>query len=120
MKTDISSFNECVLRFVKDALLPAVKSGWTKFRIGMAIGSGSVALTEGTSAWNGLKALGVIVEERHGDSRPVALVDIDALRRCVEGGMDAAGDLHIDALGLSVERADMDRFLRLLETGTLS
>lgn len=120
MKIELSTFNEYVLQFVKGALLPAVNNRWTKFKIGMAIGSGTVALTAGTPAWDGLKALGVLVEEGHGDSRPVAAVDVDMLKRCVDGGIDAAGDLRIDALGIDVERADLDRFIKLLETGTLS
>lgn len=110
MKIEIEKFNGYVVRFLKEALLASAKSPMTKFRIGFAVGSGRAGLFPGTPAMAALEALGVV----DGDA-----VDTDQLRRCVEGGLDAAGDLRVDALGISVERADALRFLKLVETGTL-
>lgn len=48
------------------------------------------------------------------------MVDVDQLKRCVEGGLELSGTLRVDELGIDVERPEMDRFFRLLETGALS
>jgi hypothetical protein len=46
-------------------------------------------------------------------------VDVELLRKAIESGMQAAGDLRIDELGVNLETADVNAFFQLLETGKL-
>lgn len=43
------------------------------------------------------------------------MADVDRLERCVEGGLELSGTLRVD-----VERPEMDRFFRPLETGAMT
>lgn len=43
------------------------------------------------------------------------MVDVDRLKRCVEGGLELSGTLRVD-----VGRPEIDRFFRPLETGAIT
>lgn len=112
MKIELNKFNRYVTQFLKSALAPAAKSSLTKFKIGWAVGSGKATIAEGDERYRSLAATGVI--------GPDGAVDVDQLRRCVDSGLEFAGDLRIDELGINIEKPEIDRFFKLLETGVLS
>lgn len=111
MKLELDKFNGYLVQFFRDVLAPSARSASTKFRIGWALGSGKVGIGKGDEWHRSFVATGVIGDD--------GMVDVDQLRRCVDGGLQLAGDLRIDQLGVNVERPEIDKFFRLLETGSL-
>jgi len=59
-----------------------------------------------------LRAMGVADDEGN--------IDMDALKKGAYAGLNASGELRIDAIGISLERPEFDRFFRLVETGALN
>lgn len=111
MKLELQKFNDYLVRFARDVLAPAAKSPATKFKIGWALGSGKLALAKGDEHYEGFVATGVIGDD--------GMVDLDQFKKCMESGLQMAGEMRIDKLGISVERAEVDKLYRLLETGSL-
>jgi len=109
MKLSVSRLNEYVDQYVKGAMLPAATSLVTKFKLGFALGSGSLALDEAKLA--PLRALGIADAEG---------VDVDRLKKAAYSGLDASGSLSVPGLDVTLDRPDFDRFFRLVETGALS
>lgn len=110
MKLTKEKFDETVDQYVKGALIADARSPMVKFRLGFASGTGAFRLTQDRIA--GLESLGIADKD--------GAVDIDVLKKAVYAGLDASGSLHLDALGITLERPDADRFFRFAETGSLS
>lgn len=100
--------NERVVQFVQGVLVPEARSRWTKFALGFALGTGSLGLTDKLA--DGLRALGVMTD---------AGIDVDRLKAAVYRGLDMSGGLPVDALNIVLDRPDVDKFFRLLETGAV-
>ena len=112
MKIELQKFNGYVAQFLRSVLAPAAKSRATQFKIGWALGSGKAAVAKDDDRFKMFVATGVMDKD--------GVVDVDQLRKCVEGGLELSGTLRIDELGVDVERPEIDRFFRLLETGALT
>lgn len=110
MKVTKEKFNEIVDQYIKGALIADARSPIVKFRLGFAVGAGAFALTP--DRISGLASIGIV--------DPEGSVDLEALKKAVYAGLDASGSLHLDVLGITLERPDADRFFRFAETGSLS
>ena len=110
MKVTADKFNEYIVQFVKGYMIPNAKQQMTKFKLGFALGTGTVAIDPPMleSAKTGR------VADADGN------IDIDALKKATQCGMDAAGELPVPMLGIKLDRNDVDKFFRLVETGALS
>lgn len=110
MKITAGKFNEYVGQYIRGYLIPKAEKPATKFKLGFALATGRLAADE--SAVESAKALGI--SDADGN------IDVDLLRKAVDGGMDAAGELPLPLLGLRLEKCDIDKFFRLVETGAIS
>lgn len=110
MKLTVEKLNDYIVQYVKGHLIPNAKLQTTKFKLGFALGTGAICVNP--AMVENAKALGIADENGN--------IDIDLLKKATNSGMEAAGDLRIDPLGMNLERADIDKFFRLVETGAIS
>ena len=110
MKITAEKFNGYITQFVKGHLIQNAKQPITKFKIGFALGTGRLVADE--QMVNTAKTMGIADEEGN--------IDIDALKKATDGGMEAAGELHIPMLGIHLDKDDVGKFFHLVETGALS
>jgi len=109
MKLSVNRVNEYIEQFVKGVMLPSATSLVTKFKLGFALGSGSLALDDAKLA--ALRSLGIADAEG---------VDVEKLKRAAYSGIDASGSLAVPGLDVTLDRPDFDRFFHLLETGSVN
>ena len=110
MKLTTDKFNEYILQYVKGHLIQNAKQPMTKFKLGFALGTERLAVDQ--QMLKSAKAAGVADADGN--------IDIDALKKATQSGMDAAGELPFPMLGIHLDRNDVDRFFKLVETGALS
>lgn len=111
MKIAVDKINECAAKYIREYLLRKATEKGVLFKLGVLIGSPRAAAIVTAKNLNSLRELGIVDE--NGD------VDVEFLRKAIESGMQAAGDLRIDELGVNLETADVNAFFQLLETGKL-
>ena len=109
MKITKEKFNEYLVQYARGYIVPRAKKPATLFKLGAALGLGKLGLD--AEQMQGLQDAGVADGEGN--------IDVDLLRKAVEGGLDLAGELYIAPLGLTLYKADVNVFLSLLETGAL-
>lgn len=109
MKVTKEKFNEYLVQYARGYIVPRAKKRATLFRLGAVFGLGKLSL--GAEQMQGLQDMGVADGEGN--------IDVDLLKKAVEGGLDLAGELYIAPLGLTLYKADVNVFLSLLETGVL-
>ena len=110
MKVTVEKFNGYIEQFVKGYLIQEAKQSMTKFKLGFALGTGRLAADPALVE----SAKGIGIADADGN------IDIDLLKKATESGMDAAGELHIPMLGIHLQRNEIDKFFRLVETGAIS
>lgn len=110
MKVTVDRINECMAMFVKGYMVPNAKKLSTKFKLGYALGSGGLVLDQ--QMVDGMKALGIADADGN--------VDLDKMKAAVYAGIDAAGEMPIEKLGVGLTRPEVDRLFGLIETGALS
>ena len=110
MKITVEKFNEAFARFADEYLMPNSKNPGTLFKIGFARGVGRLGLDDGTMAQ--MRDVGVIGAD--------GLLDLDMFRSGIMSGVEAAGELYISKLGVHLNRQEVEKLLRLVETGSLS
>lgn len=110
MKVTTDKFNGYIEQFIKGYLIPNAKQPLTKFKLGFAYGTGRLAVDANVIA----AAREIGIADKDGN------IDIDLLKKATQCGIDAAGELHIPMLGIHLQRDEIDRFFKLIETGALS
>ena len=110
MKITVDKLNENISRFLREYVVPNAKEKSTLFKIGFGFGIGKVGLGEKKIA--DMKAAGI--------SDNAGNVDVDILKKGVYGGLDYAGEFHVEGLDIFLNRTDMEKFFRLVETGEIS
>lgn len=109
MKITVDKFNEYLAQYVQGVLIPEARRPTTKFMLGALLGSGCVRLSGGIVA--SLKMLGVIDEDGN--------IEVETLKNAIEGGFKTAGEVPLASLGIHLDRPEIDKFYRLLETGAI-
>lgn len=109
MKVTKEKFNEYLVQYARGYIVPRATKRSTLFKLGAAFGLGMLGL--GAGPLQELRDAGVADGEGN--------IDVDLLRKAVEGGLDLAGELYIAQLGLTLYKADLNAFFTLLETGAL-
>ena len=109
MKISTETFNQRLDQFVMQVVVPAAKSAKTLARIGFAKMVGLLKLSEEQAAQ--LTKAGVMDEA--GD------IDLDLFRKGVTGAVDLAGKYPVEDLDIALNRAEVEKFLHVLETGRL-
>lgn len=104
MKLD--EFNKCIGRFFAEVVSPKAKPN-TQFKIGFAGAVGRLAVQPDQLA--DMQAAGIV--DKDGD------VKLDLLKKGLEGGFAATKEYHVEKLGLYFSKDDLDKFIRLCETG---
>ena len=110
MKITAEKLNEYIEQFVRGYLVQNAKHPLTKFKLGFVLGTGKVALSP--EMVESAKSVGVADDNCN--------IDIDALKKATESGMDAAGELYIPMLGIHLDKGEVGKFFRLVETGAIS
>lgn len=110
MKLTAGKFNEYIEQFVKGYLIQAAEKPMTKFKLGFALGTGKLALAP--DMIESAKAVGMADEDGN--------IDIDALKKATDSGMSAAGELPIPMLGIHLDKTEVEKFFKLVETGAIS
>lgn len=110
MKITADKFNDYIQQFVKGYLIQEAKQPMTKFNLGFALGTGKLAAD--AQMIEAAKAVGVADADGN--------IDVDALKKATNSGMDAAGSLPIPMLGIKLTKDETDKFFHLVETGALS
>ena len=109
MKVTIEKLNEYIAQYIRGYIVPNVKKKSTLFKIGAAHGLGLLSI-DGKKLGE-LKELGVADDDG---------IEVDKLKKAVNGGLEMAGELYIEKLGITLYRAEIEKFFHLVETGTLS
>lgn len=110
MKITVDKLNEHITRYVQDYIIPRVKKSTTLFRLGVAKGLGLLRVD----------AAQLATLQAHELVDPQNNIDLDRIKAAVASGLELAGELHIESLGLTLYKPDVDKFFRLCETGTLN
>lgn len=110
MKITAEKFNDYIQQFVKGYLIQEARQTMTKFKLGFALGTGKLAVD--AQMIEAAKAVGVADADGN--------IDVDALKKATNSGMDMAGELQFQMLGIKLNRAETDKFFQLVETGALS
>ena len=110
MKVTIEKFNEAFEKFAVGYLIPNATKPGTLFKIGFARGIGRL----------GLDAEKIAEMESVGVIGPDGTIDFDMFKNGVMCGVELAGGLHIEKLGVSLDRREVEKLFRLVETGELS
>jgi hypothetical protein len=110
MKMKLEKFNEFISQYVRGYIVPNAKEPETLFKIGVGYGLGKIGVDGKQLA--DMKDAGIADADNN--------IDIDLLRKGLDGGIEMAGELPIKKLGISLCKADLDKFFRLVETGTIS
>jgi len=110
MKLTAEKFNDYIVQYVKGHLIQNAKQPMTKFKLGFALGTGTVAIDQQMIE----SAKAAKIADTDGN------IDIDALKKATQGGMEAAGELPVPMLGIRLDKNDVDKFFKLVETGALS
>ena len=110
MKITADKFNEYIEQFVKGVLVQNARLPQTKFKLGFALGTGKLALSP--EMLESAKTVGIADADGN--------IDIDALRKATDSGMAAAGELYIPMLGVHLDKGEVDKFFKLVETGAIS
>ena len=105
MKITKERLNEYIVQFIKGHLIPNATKLETKFRLGFALGADLLSEFREELA---------VVADADGN------IDLDLLKRGIQAGMEAAGEMRIEKLKITLEKQDVDKFIRLVETGALS
>jgi hypothetical protein len=109
MKMTLEKFNECISQYVRGYIVPNAKEKSTLFKVGVGYGLGLIGVNNEQLAT--MKAVGIADADNN--------IDIDLLKKGIEGGIDMAGELEVEKLGITLYKADLDKFFRLVETGTV-
>lgn len=101
---NIKTFNEVAERFVKSDILPQLKTPFSRFAVGAALGAGFV---NAESFREMLEPIGVMKDDE---------IDANKLRDALEGGFDATPEIELNKFGVTLKfkREDADAFLRQL------
>lgn len=110
MKITVEMFNERVGKFVDQVVIPSVKRASTLAKIGFAKGFGLLVLSP--KHVEKLQAYGAMDEAGE--------IDLDRLRKGADGALELAGKIPVDDLGLSFNKAEVEKFFKVLETGQVS
>ena len=110
MKITTNTFNGYIEQYVRGYMIPSADKQLTKFKLGFALGTGRLAATP--DMVGAAQAAGIADADGN--------IDIDLLKKATAAGLDAAGELPIPALGVFLNRDDIDRFFKLVETGAIS
>ena len=109
MKITVDKFNEYLVQYVQGVLIPEARRPMTKFMLGALLGSGGVRLPE--KVVEAMKMVGVVDEDGN--------IEVETLKNAIEGGFKTAGEVPLAALGIHLDRPEIDKFHRLLETGAI-
>ena len=110
MKVTVEMFNERVGKFVDQVVVPSAKRPTTLAKIGFAKGFGMLTLSPKHA--EKLQAYGIMDEAGE--------IDVDRLRKGAECALELAGKVPVDDLGLSFNKAEVEKFFKVLETGQVS
>lgn len=109
MKMTVIEFDQRLTQYVESILIPECKAPMRKFALGALIGTGKLSIN--VLPKGALTALGVL----DGDGN----VDVDLLKKAVNGGVDAAGELYVELIGLHFTKPDLDKFFSFIEKGVV-
>jgi len=110
MKITLDKFNSYIEQFVRGYLIQAAREQLTKFKLGFALGTGKLAV--GPELIEAAKGIGVADADGN--------IDVDALKKATQSGVEVAGELPIPMLGIFLDKNEIDKFFKLIETGALS
>ena len=105
----LEEFNNCIGRFFTEVVAPKAKPN-TQFKIGFAGAIGKLAVQPDQLA--GMQEAGIV--DKDGD------VKLDLLKKGLEGGFAATKEYYVEKLGLYFSKDDLDKFIKLCETGQAS
>ena len=110
MKITVDTFNERFDKFVMQVVVPSAKKISTLATIGFVKGIGLLKLTDETLAK--LKRGGVLDDAGE--------IDLELFRKGIEGSLELAGKYPIEDLGITLSKAEAEKMLHVLETGSLT
>ena len=109
MKMTLEKFNECISQYVRGYIVPNAKGKATLFKIGMGFGLGQIGVSG--KQLEDMKAAGIADAEGN--------IDVDLLKKGINGGLEMSGEFAVEQLGITLYKADFDKFFHLVETGTI-
>ena len=105
----VVEFDQRLAQYVQSVLIPECKTTWRKFVLGAAIGSGKLSVR--TIPQGFMTTVGAIDANDN--------IDVDLLKRAALGGVEAAGELYIEFIGLHFTKADLEKFFNFVEKGVV-
>ena len=102
MKITLDRLNENIDQFVTGELIYNAKAGMTKFKLGFLRGTGLLKVTP--EQLNMLAGTALVDES--------GAIDTDALKSAVMAGVEAAGSVSIPQAGITLDKADVDKYGR--------